>query len=167
MEKINTTKTVVIGDCKTPHDWNHKDCLYISYEEQIKSHFKTSKKVLKNHYTRKNIGYLWAKESGANCILDTDDDNFPYLEKWKTLMEGKGIQCYLKPSPKMTFKNIYSYFSNDDIPFWPRGFPLEKINCEKSKILNTDCVNEKIFKSISLYNAWLKPGHRRHSQTYF
>jgi len=30
-----------------------------------------------HHYCRKNIGYLYAIRQGADCILETDDDNLP------------------------------------------------------------------------------------------
>ena len=42
------------------------------------------------------------------------------------------------PSENISFKNIYSYFSNSDIPFWPRGFPLNLVNHDESNINLTD-----------------------------
>ena len=73
-----SNKVIVVGDNKTPNDWDHKDCDFISIEDQIKGTFKISKHLPENHYTRKNIGYLHALKSGAFIIIDTDDDNFPY-----------------------------------------------------------------------------------------
>ena len=58
--------------------------------------FEISKSLLENHYIRKNIGYLYALENDASMILDTDDDNFPYPEKWLELRENKTDTLYLK-----------------------------------------------------------------------
>jgi hypothetical protein len=67
------------------------------------------------------IGYLEAIRLGADCIVDTDDDNIP-KENWsfpctegvfETVPENGG------------FINVYRAFS--DLPIWPRGLPLERI----------------------------------------
>ena len=51
-------KVIVVGDNKTPSDWKHKECEFISIDDQKKGAFEISKCLLENHYTRKNIGYL-------------------------------------------------------------------------------------------------------------
>ena len=56
-------------------------------------------------------------------ILDTDDDNFPYLEKWTELMSGEKEPLYLEDQRDLTYKTHHTHFSESNIPFWPRGFP--------------------------------------------
>ena len=126
--KITGNQTIVIGDNKTPSSWNHSRCDFMSLEDQLKSEFATAKLLPENHYTRKNLGYLYAIKSGAQAIIDTDDDNFPIITQWNNLLNSNFEIFKHSSSEKISLKNIYSYFSNSDIPFWPRGFPLNLIN---------------------------------------
>ena len=132
--KITGNHTIVVGDKKTPSTWNHSKCEFISLEDQLTSKFAIASLLPENHYTRKNLGYLYAIKKGAQAIIDTDDDNFPNTIKWNNLLSSKFEVFEHASSEKISFKNIYSYFSNSDIPFWPRGFPLNLINCEKTNI---------------------------------
>lgn len=136
--KITTNKTIVVGDRKSPITWNHPSCCYISITEQLNSEFTIASLLPENHYTRKNLGYLDAIKKGANAIIDTDDDNFPDVIAWNKLLKSEFEVFEHVPSRKILFKNIYSYFSNSDIPFWPRGFPLNLVNVEESNIRSND-----------------------------
>jgi hypothetical protein len=67
------------------------------------------------------MGYLHAIASGAEFIVDTDDDNIPkedwafpgFEGKFQTIPGDKG------------FINIYQLYT--DAPIWPRGLPLNLI----------------------------------------
>lgn len=72
-----------------------------------------------NHYSRKNIGYLYAIEHGATIIYDTDDDNEP-LDGLHSLPEKTILPSLTAPHACV---NIYAYFEKPTI--WPRGYPLE------------------------------------------
>jgi len=74
-----------------------------------------------NHYARKNIGYLYALQQGAQIIYDTDDDNLPY-DDWAV----PEFVCDYLYSSNRKFVNIYNHFSNELI--WPRGYPLDEIH---------------------------------------
>jgi len=132
--KITRNHTIVVGDKKTPNTWDHPKCNYYSLEDQLNSNFTIASLLPENHYTRKNLGYLYAIKSGAQAIIDTDDDNFPYTIKWNNLLSSKFEVFKHASSEKISFKNIYSYFSDNNIPFWPRGFPLHLINNTDSDI---------------------------------
>ena len=58
--------------------------------------------------------------------------------EWKNLLKSEFEIFEHAPSENILFKNIYSYFSNSDIPFWPRGFPLNLVNLDESNINLTD-----------------------------
>ena len=105
-----------------------------------------------NHYTRKNLAYLFAIKSGASRIIDTDDDNFPDIREWEKLLKSEFEIFEHTPSEKISFKNIYSYFSNSDIPFWPRGFPLNLINLDESNINLTDTTKSHT-KEVGLWQC--------------
>jgi len=132
--KITGNHTIVVGDKKTPSTWNHSKCEFISLEDQLTSEYAIASLLPENHYTRKNLGYLYAIKKGAQAIIDTDDDNFPNTIKWNNLLSSKFEVFEHASSEKISFKNIYSYFSDSDIPFWPRGFPLHLINNTYSDI---------------------------------
>jgi hypothetical protein len=110
---------VVVGDLKTPENWNLKNSKFLSSKETLS--FEISKTLPYNSYSRKNIGYLYAIREGAELIIDTDDDNDPgpnwgfpsFVETFDTIVDD----------PK--FINIYNYFY--DGLLWPRGFPLEHL----------------------------------------
>jgi len=139
--KITGNHTIVIGDKKTPNSWKHSKCKFFNLKDQLSSDFAIASLLPENHYTRKNLAYLYAIKSGAQAIIDTDDDNFPNTIKWNDLLSSKFEAFEHASSEKISFKNIYSYFSNSDIPFWPRGFPLNLINCEKSNINLCEILN--------------------------
>ena len=122
---ITNNKTIVVGDNKTPLNWNHDKCSFYSIDDQKKSEFNISNELPENHYTRKNISYLYAIKAGATEIIDTDDDNFPYKGTWETLLSNQFKIKSLIQKEKKTYKNIYTYFSNMEIPFWPRGISFE------------------------------------------
>ena len=112
-------RLVVVGDQKTPKDWHLDNCDYLSPDRQLELGYQLATLLPWNHYSRKNIGYLYAIANGAKIIYETDDDN----ENLKELAPSQGLLPLIDaPDPCI---NIYSYFGHPEI--WPRGFPLEKI----------------------------------------
>ena len=150
--EITRNKTIVVGDNKTPQDWFHDKCIYYSISDQKKSKFKISLQLPDNHYTRKNLAYLFAIKSGASQIIDTDDDNFPNISEWKNLLNSEFEIFEHSAFDKISFKNIYSYFSDSDIPFWPRGFPLNLVNLDESNI-NLNNITKTRNKDVSLWQC--------------
>lgn len=112
-------KLIIVGDKKTPQDWEYKG---------IKPIFDTKIYAPDNHYAKKNLGYLEAIRNKAELIYDTDDDNIPN-ENWKVRTEQvDAIQSFLDG-----WFNIYKLFTKERF-IWPRGFPLRQlkrgIGCE-------------------------------------
>ena len=110
---------VVIGDEKSPDSFSLPNCDYFDIGAQERLPFKYSGVALKNHYSRKNIGYLEAIRKGAKVILETDDDNFPIEDFYHTFPSD----TYSASLDALGWVNIYSYYSESNV--WPRGFPLE------------------------------------------
>jgi len=112
---------VVVGDKKTPKDWHLDDCEYLSPDDQLSLGFKSASVLPWNHYSRKNIGYLYAISKGAKIIYETDDDNEPIgqLEPYEGELNLPRIN-----TPDFCF-NIYRYFDCPEV--WPRGYPLNRI----------------------------------------
>lgn len=112
---------VVVGDRKTPSDWEWPGVKFLSAAEQIETGGEFAAACPFNHYARKNAGYLWAARVGAAVIAETDDDNIPYdtfLQDVKREVRGRKVL-------KAGWENVYTHFTDDKI--WPRGFPLELI----------------------------------------
>jgi hypothetical protein len=113
---------VVVGDKKTPKDWQLSNCDYLDPEQQQKLGYNICKHLPWNHYTRKNIGYLYAIEHGAKIIFDTDDDNF-LMSNTIPLLPESNIMLHCKSESDVI--NPYAYFGYPEM--WPRGYPLEHI----------------------------------------
>jgi hypothetical protein len=112
-------------------------------EDQQKLGFGITNKLPYNHYTRKNIGYLYAIREGADVICDTDDDNLPY-PNWGL----ESFECGNLIQSENTFVNIYSHFSDELI--WPRGFPLDQIsNREKLGVTKTSPLKVGVWQGLA------------------
>ncbi len=113
---------IVVGDKKTPTNWNWEGVQFLSVPDQLALESAFARKCPFNHYVRKNIGYLKAIQDGAKVIAETDDDNIPYDSFLVSV--DKQVEGY--PVQKHGWENIYTHFT--DTKIWPRGFPLEYIN---------------------------------------
>jgi hypothetical protein len=127
--KENDTTFILIGDKKSPGDFNIKDCEAWGWQYQNMLPFTLLKDLPYNHYSRKNIGYLIAMSRGVDVIIETDDDNKPIENFW-----NKRKLSHLCNSIKDSgWVNVYRYFINS--PIWSRGFPLELVNeCIKPSV---------------------------------
>jgi hypothetical protein len=112
---------LVIGDSKSPPDFNLAGCEFHDLSAQRRSGFRYAKLSPERSYARKNIGYLLAMQGGATLVVETDDDNFPRAGFWKrrerrvrgAIAQGGG------------WLNVYRYFG--DSGMWPRGLPLTEV----------------------------------------
>lgn len=112
---------IVIGDRKSPANFELPGCRYLSIDEQLKLDFSLPRMLRENHYGRKNIGYLLAMRRGVEVIIETDDDNFPKEHFWRERATGKEALALNSKG----WINVYRLFSERNI--WPRGFPLEQL----------------------------------------
>jgi hypothetical protein len=112
-----------VADKKTPIDWHLENCHMISAWQQTEKGAggEFAKTLPWNSYSRKMLGYRLAIETGAEVIIDTDDDNTP-LPSW-SFPDFESEQFVT--SVKKEWFNAYRYFTNEEM--WPRGFPLDKI----------------------------------------
>jgi hypothetical protein len=81
---------VVIGDEKSPDVFpspNNRRLVYLNLNDQGNLPFRTTRLSPTNSFSRKNIGFLYAIQQGAEVIFDVDDDNIPLIVE----SEGKAI----------------------------------------------------------------------------
>lgn len=119
--KFSDWQVIVVGDTKTPKNWQSERVIYLSPDKQMSLGYSMLKELPWKTYARKMIGYAYAIQHGAEVIADTDDDNIPY-ENWGKDIVFDGEYNTINTN---NFFNIYSLFTTSHI--WPRGFPLNKI----------------------------------------
>jgi hypothetical protein len=112
---------IIVGDQKSPPNFSIKGAQYLSIKQQEEMGFGLAKLLPKNHYSRKNIGYLEAIAKGAEVIVETDDDNIPCESFWAKRVREKRANTLSGAG----WVNVYTYFTSKKI--WPRGYPLELI----------------------------------------
>jgi hypothetical protein len=111
---------LVVGDKKTPSNWNYKDVFYLDVKTQVdilSKKFKIIQKIPFNSYLRKMAGYLYAIDKKAKYIYETDDDNSPLDGLFGFRYEKfKGLESDCKANN--LFINPYNYFGQPST--WPR-----------------------------------------------
>ena len=126
--KLKDYQLIVVGDKKSPADWQHENVIYLDTNKQVELNSSLANAIPFNHYGRKMMGYAYAIQQGADLIIDTDDDNIPYGDWGFPNFEG----TYLQSEKDLGWVNIYHYFTDQHI--WPRGLPLRNIRDSREKL---------------------------------
>jgi hypothetical protein len=134
--KEHNTPFIVIGDTKSPADFNLEGCDFWSVERQLTLPFELAKVLPTRHYSRKNLGYLIAIKNGVTELVETDDDNIPRKEFWES--KTREVKSY--KFENSGWVNVYHYFTEKMI--WPRGYPLEEL--QKKQIDIASLKNESV-----------------------
>ena len=135
---------IIVGDLKTCEASysDRKDIIFLGLGEQNDLSPKLSKLIPKNHYGRKNLGYLYAIQQGYDIIAETDDDNIPYkswgnFEKYNT---KRAIIAPERPNPlkEFTSKKI-----------WPRGYDLRLVNKRQKHVYGDNKAPVHVWQGIA------------------
>jgi hypothetical protein len=137
--KIKGWQVVVVADLKSK-PYEYKNVKFLTVDEQEELGFKTFGTTPFNHYSRKNIGYLYAISQGADYIYDTDDDTIPY-DNW----DIKEFVCDTVVSGDK-YINPFSFFTKQNV--WPRGFHLPYINKKKNYNKTDQVVNIGVWQGV-------------------
>ncbi len=111
-----------MADLKTPKFNPPQGLEVLTVERQRRDWPAFAQQLPWRHYSRKNLGYLHAIETGARFIFDTDDDNAP-LEPWMCCPPHRGLR--VEASSGARWINVYAHFGGTHV--WPRGYPLQEI----------------------------------------
>jgi hypothetical protein len=124
----------VVGDEKTPKDFDLSGAAYYGTGLQSTLEFKIVSKLSPNSYARKNIGYLVAMGLGADIIKETDDDNSPLPTFWNE--PKRTVKAYIQHK---CWVNPYQWFTSSKV--WPRGLPLDEVGPKvlSSESADADC----------------------------
>jgi hypothetical protein len=103
--------------------------------------FSLSNLLPTNHYSRKNLGYLYAVAQGTKCIYESDDDNAP-TSAW----QPRDLMVNARQVEHKGWANVYRYFAKDFI--WPRGMPLDAIKNGHGLPNIDDCPTKEVCAPI-------------------
>ncbi|KAK3580048.1 hypothetical protein CHS0354_028619 [Potamilus streckersoni] len=152
---------VIVADTKTPPRSVYlrgieaeENVRFLSLEDQDYLYRALSLIIPREHFGRKNIGYLYAIQHGAEIIWDFDDDNLGLID-----IQSKNFKpefhyvtsCENHLSPFRCI-NLYPYFGINESHAWPRGFPLRRIKDQSltPKMCNfNDKVIIGVFQSLA------------------
>ena len=118
---------VIVGDTKTPRDEyrklekEYKNVTYLSPNQQEELYLELSNVIGWKTIQRRNIGYVYAYQNGADIMATIDDDNIPY-DNWGLNYIGKEIEIDLY-EPELDIFDPLSITKDNYI--WHRGFPIE------------------------------------------
>lgn len=116
---------IVVGDTKTPHQkYKDLDCIYLSPDDQEILNKELSDIIGWNSIRRRNLGFLFAYQQGADIVATVDDDNIPYDDWGTDLYVGQEIECDLYESEHDVFDPLSVTFRNE---VWHRGYPIEYV----------------------------------------
>lgn len=116
-------KFVVVGDLKTPHEqYEELDLIYLHPDKQQQLYPELSDIIGWKTIQRRNIGFVYAYQNGADVVATVDDDNIPY-DNWGTdLHIGKEIEVDYWVSEN----DVFDPLSATNYPYlWHRGYPID------------------------------------------
>ena len=123
---------VIIGDTKTPHEEYHnlesiyQNVTYLPPVTQSELYPELSDIIGWKTIQRRNIGFVYAYEQGADIVATIDDDNIPYDCWGDDIMIGKEIEVDLYENTTCSYFDAISTTEHNDL--WHRGFPIEYLN---------------------------------------
>lgn len=112
---------VVIGDQKTPRDYQLQRGIYVSPEEQQRYDRALSDAIGWNCIQRRNFGFLWAKDLGADLVAVVDDDNIPLAGWGENLLVGREVETHYYETDLPAFDPVGA---TNHPHLWHRGYPL-------------------------------------------
>lgn len=120
---------VIIGDTKTPHDEykklerEFKNVIYLSPEQQTELYSDLSEIIGWKTIQRRNVGFVYSYQNGAEIIATVDDDNIPYDNWGDNILIGREIEVDEYENTSCPYFDAISTTEHNDL--WHRGFPIE------------------------------------------
>ena len=116
---------VVVGDMKTPHsDYEDKDWIYLSPDNQSKTYPELSEAIGWNCIMRRSLGFIEAYRRGADVIASVDDDNIPYDDWGKDLIVGETVSV---PIYNCSTGVLDPLKLTNHKELWHRGYPIDRL----------------------------------------
>ncbi len=121
-------RLIVVGDRQTPHR-AYRRCMkefenvvYLHPDEQGERYPVLSDAIGWNSSQRRNIGFVYAYEMGAEVIATVDDDNLPYPTWGDRIYLNQDVEVDMWTTRDWAFDPLCGTGRPD---YWHRGFPIE------------------------------------------
>jgi hypothetical protein len=127
---------VIVGDTKTPHDSYknltdlYNNVVYLSPVEQDMLYPDLSEIIGWKTIQRRNIGFVYAYQNGAEVVATVDDDNIPYDSWGDNILLGQEIEVDEFENLSCPFFDALSTTEHNDL--WHRGFPIEHLQVKNN-----------------------------------
>jgi len=127
---------VIVGDTKTPHDSYknladlYNNVVYLSPVEQDMLYPDLSEVIGWKTIQRRNIGFVYAYQNGAEVVATVDDDNIPYDSWGDNILLGQEIEVDEFENLSCPFFDALSTTEHNDL--WHRGFPIEHLQVKNN-----------------------------------
>ena len=139
---------VVVGDTKTPHEEYEKiNCVYLHPDKQDELYPELSKALGWKTIQRRNVGFVYAYDQGADVVATVDDDNIPYDNWGDNLIVGKEVSVDVWECENGFFDPLSV---TDDNYLWHRGYPIEKVKTKN----NVNYLGEQKRKVLIQADLW-------------
>ena len=122
-------KLIFVGDLKTPHasykalETKYKNFMYMTPEQQEQLYPELSKAIGWNKCQRRNIGWVYAYDQGADLVATSDDDNIPYDNWGDEIFVGQEIE--MDNYEHLTANAFDPISPTEHNELWHRGYPIE------------------------------------------
>jgi hypothetical protein len=116
---------VVIGDLKSPKDYNLERGVYMDPAAQEKYDKELSDAIGWNCIQRRNFGLLIAHDMKADIVAVVDDDNIPLAGWGENLFVGQEIEANYYETDLPAFDPIGA---TNYPKLWHRGYPLQLLS---------------------------------------
>lgn len=125
-------KMVVVGDLKTPHEayfdleQQYESFTYLHPDVQTELYPELSKTIGWKSIQRRNIGFVYAYNKGADIVATVDDDNIPYDDWGTNILVGKEVEIDLYDH--LDSHSIFDPISVTEYShLWHRGYPIQLV----------------------------------------
>ena len=122
-------KFVIVGDTKTPHKsyqaLENDHVIYLTPEHQENLYKELSDTIGWKSIQRRNIGFVYAYDQGADIIATIDDDNIPYDNWGDNILINKEVEIDLFSHKSFNVFDPISPTNHNGL--WHRGYPIELV----------------------------------------
>lgn len=128
LTRVSGWQVVAVGGENTPADWKVPGAIFLSMADQAALGYRVVAHLPENNFLRKNIGYLFAIQHGAQTIYDADEHESVIGDdldsRFDVYLQGRREpMLQFRSLPNRTVVNPFIHFGQKSV--WPRGFPLE------------------------------------------
>lgn len=120
---------VIVGDKKTPHhlyealEGHFNNLIYLRPEKQSELYPDLSEIIGWGCIQRRNIGFVYAFQQGADIIATVDDDNIPYDNWGDNILIGNQVEVDVFENISCNYFDSISVTNHSEL--WHRGYPID------------------------------------------